>query len=138
MDVFGVFFGARQITFPQRNSQKRRRDADGTKIKVTRRRPEALRVSGQASGTKSNVKSAKNSAAKIMASRLAPGFRACLRHRPIDAPERLMEASASAEKCARSARRTRWEPRAALERGEPRLSRSRFRLADCSPENLRG
>ena len=92
MDVFGVFFGARQITFPQRNSQKRRRDADGTKIKVTSRRPEALRVSGQASGTKSNVKSAKNSAAKIMASRLALGFRACRRHGPIDAPERLKEA----------------------------------------------
>jgi hypothetical protein len=34
VDVFGVFFGARQITFPRRESQKRRPEASGTKGKV--------------------------------------------------------------------------------------------------------
>jgi hypothetical protein len=34
MDVFGVCVGARQITFPQRESQKRRPEASGTKGKL--------------------------------------------------------------------------------------------------------
>ena len=34
MDVFGVSLGARQIIFPQRDSQKRRPEASGTKIEV--------------------------------------------------------------------------------------------------------
>src|SRR5579862_1101227 len=78
------------------------------------------------------------SVAKIISSRLAPEFRACLRHRPIDAPERPKEASASVEKCARSARRTRWELLVALGCAARHLSRSRSPARDCSRENLRG
>src|ERR1700744_3976782 len=101
-----AFFSVRVKSLFLKKKSKTPAGGQRYKRQSQKRRLAALRASGQASGTKtkSNAparcrryekqtqKHGHPCIEKIMTSRLARGFRVCLRHRPIDAPERPMEA----------------------------------------------